>query len=135
MWVHGGARCASSGASLVVSLGSFPVALTLTNEGYHMWSGKGVFKDSLHAQGKPLPAGFLWLALFGYPERSGSGSLEGTLFLRYRPEKFATCTPTWTLPVEGHAQSFAYLEDLRLGWWVWFLLLPLLGELKGVGRT
>ena len=29
-----------------------------------MWSGKGVFKDSLHAQGKPLPAGsFGWLSL------------------------------------------------------------------------
>ena len=97
----------------MVCTGSCPVALTPTNEGYDMWSGKGVFKDSLHAQGKLLPAAFLWLALFGYPERSGSALLEGTLFLRYCQESFATCKPTWRQPVEGHLQSFAYLEDLR----------------------
>ena len=89
---------------MVVCMGSFPVALTLTNEGYDMWSGKGVFKDSLHAQGKLLPA--VSLAGFsGYPERSGSALLEGTLFLRYRQDRFATCKPTWRPPVAVHALS------------------------------
>ena len=52
------------------------------------------------------------LGLFRYPPRSGRALLAGTLPLKYCAARFACKTPTWQLPVSGHAARLVAIWHL-----------------------